>query len=734
MSLYMNKRQHERGRECLSDAISAFVWKKLNRSDRSTLTSLDSNFTGSKRSWEILIDICRQSQLRKRFVTTLSMTQVNSLRLLFLSKSNIVGRPCVSPAPGLVLERLSHSEMGLIEADAHKLRSARHYSAEAVAYIRLLDDCLKAAGLDAFCHNGAVLKEYLNLERYVRSDSDTGPLGITLEPGDWLSVEARRGMPLYLWDAVDGKTVKTESLDRPRYVVVSHTWGRWKLKSREADMRPQVPWLVPENTLFPVRDLPSGLKKLSSRLLVRYVWLDLLCIPQDRSPEAESELSRQAAIFGGAVTAVVWLNTTSSWDLLQDTVMWLALDTMQEKLKYMLEGLRFPLSGIHERQHRMKYQLPKAAFQEKVEGLRAALKSKENSRRGIPIDDPGYVPLNWFTSLWTLQEVYLRPDMILANKDWDIFTIYGKNPVSLETLRYINVDSNARYTPSMPGSVLWLYGLLITVPNFDVKRCPLGILNEGGIRQCTKNRSEAIMSAVGCVKWHRKAAMSGQSRRNEEETEPLVLGQYVYEFLDEVLEKYGFIFFGFRYTAHCQLVGVLESGKPMGTILPFETADRFVSTPGKEIWHPDLDSIPHPSVASWKLLRDGSVKIDQVGIWCQTPLGGAYTGIKDSYNPDCYKTEIVAAVPDWRTRPPTEKYRVKRAKKYLHEWMMETWTDASKYAVILSASPQRARGFIFLEVGVDTKTSAIILAKLGDFFLDHSKTEIKTTKVNWIIY
>jgi hypothetical protein len=36
------------------------------------------------------------------------------------------------------------------------------------------------------------------------------------------------GLPFYLWDVEKDRTVETSTLTRPRYTVISHTWGRWR--------------------------------------------------------------------------------------------------------------------------------------------------------------------------------------------------------------------------------------------------------------------------------------------------------------------------------------------------------------------------------------------------------------------------------------------------------------------------------------------------------------------------
>ena len=107
-------------------------------------------------------------------------------------------------------------------------------------------------------------------------------LGAVSEPCWWLTAEEKDGLPHYLWDVANERTVdvEAEGLTSPSYTAISHTWGRW----RENDLPPAVikgvDWPVPRNRLFRVEDLPRILKNVPRE--GNYVWFDLLCIPQRR--------------------------------------------------------------------------------------------------------------------------------------------------------------------------------------------------------------------------------------------------------------------------------------------------------------------------------------------------------------------------------------------------------------------------------------------------------------------
>lgn len=77
-------------------------------------------------------------------------------------------------------------------------------------------------------------------------------------------------------------------------------------------------WLIPENEIFNVKNLPQILVDVPTK--TSYVWFDLLCIPQDRFARALKEIVRQATIFRKAQYAIAWLNTIEHWSGLKGAV------------------------------------------------------------------------------------------------------------------------------------------------------------------------------------------------------------------------------------------------------------------------------------------------------------------------------------------------------------------------------------------------------------------------------
>lgn len=136
---------------------------------------------------------------------------------------------------------------------------------------------------------------------------ECGPyLGSFDKPCPWLPRESKpKELPFYLWDVEQKRTVIVNELsnDPEEYCCVSHTWGRWR---KDAIHIEGVPWLVPQNEKFDVERLPEHLQQIQPR--IRFIWIDLFCIPQDGSSKADDEINRQALIFQNSSRCIAWIN------------------------------------------------------------------------------------------------------------------------------------------------------------------------------------------------------------------------------------------------------------------------------------------------------------------------------------------------------------------------------------------------------------------------------------------
>ncbi|KAF2122732.1 hypothetical protein BDV96DRAFT_561285 [Lophiotrema nucula] len=184
----------------------------------------------------------------------------------------------------------------------------------------------------------------------------------------------------------------------PAYNAISYTWGRYRLKEGIApdveslpligtDWLDQLPRIDPEHfTSAQLRDVIKVASTLSMRAdsfgslvthQVEFIWLDIACIDQrEGEPRSFAEIGRQALIFRGANTTLVWLNKT-----------------INSKVEHIW------------RSRDWWFQEPSEHTDETSQDAVASM----NNFVSI-LKDP------WFSSLWTLQEAYLRPDAIILSR------------------------------------------------------------------------------------------------------------------------------------------------------------------------------------------------------------------------------------------------------------------------------------------------------------------------------
>lgn len=162
----------------------------------------------------------------------------------------------------------------------------------------------------------------------------------------------------------------------PQYNIVSYTWGRFRFKQGQTQRVghlevDHVPWTLPSLDLdcFPLHEFNQAIKRIRDYSpKIEFIWLDVACIDQTKnSRDGGLEIGRQARIFEGANNSYIWLSTLSSDD-------WIEL------LKY------YPITG--------------GTFKEAMEPLQILNRI---------LSDP------WFTSLWTLQEAFLRKDAYILD-------------------------------------------------------------------------------------------------------------------------------------------------------------------------------------------------------------------------------------------------------------------------------------------------------------------------------
>ncbi|KAI0163614.1 heterokaryon incompatibility protein-domain-containing protein [Pestalotiopsis sp. NC0098] len=205
----------------------------------------------------------------------------------------------------------------------------------------------------------------------------------------------------------------------PRYNALSYTWGRWALKDHEnlevtgIDVQ-NVPWTIPrvDPTHFSKSEFQNVLLTIAQCLgtdideqghtveaespPVDFVWVDVACIDQRFNQESYLEIGRQADIFRGASLVYIWLTGTTSDNLNEATF---------DIREFASEARR---NMPHQHEHSTIHPFAREPDFEPV-WLSYGFKSLKWLQ--ALYKDP------WFSSLWTLQEAFLRKDSRFLSKD-----------------------------------------------------------------------------------------------------------------------------------------------------------------------------------------------------------------------------------------------------------------------------------------------------------------------------
>lgn len=314
----------------------------------------------------------------------------------------------------------------------------------------------------------------------------------------------------------------------------------------------------------------------------RYVWFDLFCIPQtDGSERAAIEISRQASIFRHSKRCVAWLSQCPSWNGVLSAFRWLAFDYHRTMNRPHSQSARPP--GLH----RFGNDVTDDDSATAVGMFAAANVSTElmrsdhtaNGRVGqvepwFKSSDEVYQineqPDPWFTSLWTLQEAVLCPEIELYSRDWQRLEVVDGEPLSLTTFAVLlssAVNSHPAKVPFSQGTSHRLIQInpagagvdlmlefpkgardlvylvfLTQVNQVLTDLSPMRVLAAAGQRQyTTQDRSAAIMSAIGVTEWYHPDRVS--ESRSGDSSDHLILGNYSILFIREAARKIGALFF-----------------------------------------------------------------------------------------------------------------------------------------------------------------------------------------------
>ncbi|KAL2851101.1 hypothetical protein BJY01DRAFT_245203 [Aspergillus pseudoustus] len=448
--------------------------------------------------------------------------------------------------------------------------------------------------------------------------------GSSIASCSWL--ETVNGWPLYLWDTKERKVVNAIVLATDHgfdisYTAISHTWGRWRQNDRPGvDLKPNVPWLIPRNDLFDVGQLGDILADMPTH--TRYIWFDLVCIPQSGCGEELTdelrqdqinEIASQASIFKSAKHVITWWNTHDAperWDGIRSAIKWMSGIYLDKQFSdFDKQPLRLPSC---------------------------------NTIPGTGLLSPDLTTLlPWFSSLWTLQEVCLRPDMWICNKRLELLTVNDDGSgalVAFNTIVSLSEIVKHTLTGALDHDGLTAAQLLESWKSHPQIHSGfqqiLTLLHRTGMdglhrlereeilflatsRYCTDSRAEAIMSVIGVVDWY-KVSNSHQSDREKAQstTTAFIFNQYPLAFVQEVAQELGSSFF----------TAIIENYPPpptdihdsqesddytvRGSMLPF----RASPSERRRRPFPLHDALDHPSVATWSVRADGTVFVPEVEI------------------------------------------------------------------------------------------------------------------------
>ncbi|KAF7526529.1 hypothetical protein G7054_g10739 [Neopestalotiopsis clavispora] len=413
--------------------------------------------------------------------------------------------------------------------------------------------------------------------------------------------------PAYLWDTKNRVTTLTDRISTPLdYICISHTWGRWRKPGVYVHVE-GVPWPVPANTLYDVEDLPSILERFLAPT-ERYIWIDLFCMPQGDFDPAKLgiEIDKQASIFGRSQRCIAWLHDVEEWTGVTNAMRYMAATYVRNSSTDDGRGLGLLIT------------------QEQLQTAHA------DADRHMELMEAGkWAPSTWFSSLWTLQEAVLCPDLQLCSKKMEILKDGRDCPIGLRTLFMITTshpDSNLTIPVSstlsmsdaapntrLPLSVLGFEDLskLTRFGSLLLHLYPTDVLIQTSVRQCSESRAPAIMSALAITDWDKTY---DESTINQS----LILNSFPLQFVQAAARKIGATFF-YNYSSGPQKSiaerSALRHELDVGSMLPFSEPNELRTT--IKMGAMDdliLKPIDHESVASWSILPDGGVDIPSASI------------------------------------------------------------------------------------------------------------------------
>ncbi|OHF00810.1 hypothetical protein CORC01_03884 [Colletotrichum orchidophilum] len=195
--------------------------------------------------------------------------------------------------------------------------------------------------------------------------------------------------------------------EKPKYSILTYTWGRWKVRNGNDDTAALpvkgAPWKIPsiQEAHFTVASFRAVIEAMASQD-VQWAWVDIACIHQEDEIMNAEEVGHQVAIFDKAVKAHVWLSganhesLTKAFYTINEEIGYLTFSSFRTTENY-LSALITTWADIHLEEIRM------ATTCKAIDRISSGLL--------IVLQDP------WFSSLWTLQEAVLRNDALILSSE-----------------------------------------------------------------------------------------------------------------------------------------------------------------------------------------------------------------------------------------------------------------------------------------------------------------------------
>ena len=528
-----------------------------------------------------------------------------------------------------------------------------------------------------------------------------GHLGASIQPCPWLNAKEKKveQFPRYLRDVAAKRTVHVKYLQEPpQYITISHTWGRWRMHDRQPVKITGVPWPVPVNTRFRVEDLPNDLQRLP--FSHPYVWFDLLCIPQDGSQEADIEISKQAQICARAASSVVWLNNVKDWKGLENAIHWMIMGYLKEQSSRDMYNINDRV--IDNITSKIINASPKTAE------LLEILPKHKSEFYTFPLS-------GWFNSLWTLQEVCLRPDMLICSRNWEILTVNSTKPVALDTIIALQNETGNLLRKPIPGPIFELYSVLIrTGLEKLLTMSQQEALALGEQRYCEARRAEAIMSVLGMTEWFNSRLVQLEMFVQDDD---LLFEKYPISFVNEVKRNLGAAFF-------CGVLNQRESfvfdredqTKIRGTMLPFAPIAGI-----PKFAYSSYSDQDHFTIKEWEILPNGSVRISRVAVVASTQDS------KKDDEPEIFANLVAPLSTDLNGGAEGQ------LDVPLHHWLQSFHPELEKHAVCLAKTREVSiEGIILMQ----TPSKREDFVKIGWFTIfsgDHEDgvVRLKVKSCNW---